>query len=215
MNEDSLRRETLRTARAMMEQGLVRGTWGNVSCRIPGEEGLILITPSGMEYSVLGPDDLVVIDRQGQLAAGKWKPSTESPLHAALYEARSDVGAIVHTHSVYATSFAVAGRPIPAITEEIAQVIGGPVEVAPYAACGTQELAEAAVNYLGRRGAVMLAKHGLVGVGKDLSEALLACVIAEKTAEIAVMARILGGYNELTPKEVLSLRDTYLNKYGQ
>ncbi|NLB17338.1 MAG: class II aldolase/adducin family protein, partial [Syntrophomonadaceae bacterium] len=120
MKDGSLYQEAIRTARIMMEQGLVKGTWGNVSCRIPGEEGLFLITPSGMDYSTLGPEDLVVIDRQGQPVAGKWKPSTESPLHATLYESRSDVGAIVHTHSVYATSFAVAGRRIPAITEEIA-----------------------------------------------------------------------------------------------
>ncbi len=125
------------------------------------------------------------------------------------------MGAIVHTHSVYATAFAVAGSPIPAITEEIAQVIGGSVDHAPYAACGTAELGKLAVKWLGNKQAVLLAKHGLVGVGRDLKEALLSCIITEKTAQIAAIAQMLGGYRELGPYEIRDLRDNYLNKYGQ
>jgi len=198
----------------MLEERLVRGTWGNVSALLENGQAM-LITPSGMDYRTMGPDDLVEMDLKGNQISGRRKPSTEAPLHLAFYNSRSDIGAIVHTHSQFATAFAVAGRPIPLITEEIAQVIGGTVEVAPYAPCGSVNLAQAAVRHLGNRQAVLLAKHGLVGVGRELKEALLSCIIAEKTAEIAVMAQILGGYGELGPYEVRELRDNYLTKYGQ
>ena len=188
------------------------GHLGNVSARLPDRPGM-LITPSGIDYKTMTLEDIVVV--VGTEVYGRWKPSTECPLHQAIYDNRSDVGAIVHTHSPYATAFAVAERPIPAITEEIAQVIGGSIDHAPYAACGTTKLAEEAVKHLGSKQAVLLAKHGLVGVGRDLKEALLACIITEKTAQIAVFAQVLGGYWEFGPYEIRDLRDNYLNKYGQ
>ena len=212
MSYEQLGQKVVATAQRMHSEGLVRGTWGNVSARLPDRPGM-LITPSGMDYQTMTPDDLVVIE--GTTVSGRWKPSTESPLHMAIYEKRSDVGAIVHTHSLFATAFAVAGRPIPAITEEIAQVIGGSVDHAPYAACGSSELANLAVRHLGNKQAILLAKHGLVGVGRDLKEALLVCIIAEKTAQIATIAQALGGYWEFGPYEIMDLRDNYLNKYGQ
>lgn len=214
MSYDELRQEVVVTAQRMLEEGLVRGTWGNVSARQPGSSSM-LITPSGMDYKTMTSEDLVVVDGQGNLLEGRWKPSTESPLHLAIYHHRPDVGAIVHTHSPFATAFAVAGRSIPVITEEIAQVIGGPIETAPYAICGSPDLAMVAVRHLGQRQAVLLAKHGLVGVGRDLKEALLSGIIAEKTAQITTMAQILGGYSELGPYEIRELRDNYSNKYGQ
>jgi len=212
MSYDQLRQEVVNAAQEMLTQGLVRGTWGNVSVRLPDRPGM-LITPSGMDYKAMTPGDIVLIE--GNTVAGRWKPSTETPLHQAIYDKRSDVRAVVHTHSPYATAFAVAGRPIPPITEEIAQVIGGSVEQAPYAPCGSSALANGAVKYLGSKQAVLLAKHGLVGVGRDLKEALLSCIIAEKAAQIAIFAQVLGGYVELGPSEVKVLRDNYLNNYGQ
>jgi len=159
------------------------------------------------------PDDIVLVD--GDTITGRWKPSTELLLHQAIYEKRPDVGAIVHTHSIFATAFAVAERPIPAVTEEMAQVIGGSVEPAPYAPCGSSALAELAARHLNRKQAVLLAKHGLVGVGRDLKEALLSCIIVEKTAQIAAVANMLGGCSELSPDEIRELRENYLYKYGQ
>ncbi len=214
MKFESQRRQVAAAAREMLEQDLVAGTWGNISVYLADEQ-VVIITPSGMDYRTMSYEDIVVVDRNGVKLEGKWKPSTESPLHAAIYQARSDIRAIVHTHSVCATAFAAAHRPIPAITEEIAQMIGGAVEVAPYAACGTSDLARGAVLHLGEKFAVLLANHGLVAVGKDLRDAMLAGVIVEKTARIAVMADILGGYQELGDSEISSLRQTFLHKYGQ
>ncbi len=214
MSYDQLRSEVVETARQMLQEGLVRGTWGNVSARLPGASRM-LITPSGRDYQTMNPDDLVVVDGQGNRVEGRWKPSTESPLHLAIYQHRPELGAIVHTHSPFATAFAVAGRFIPVITEEMAQVVGGPVKNAPYATCGSDELAVAVVKHLGSRQAVLLANHGLVGVGRDLKEALLSCIIAEKTAHIATIAKMLGGYSELDPDEVKGLRDNYINHYAR
>ncbi|MGI6513352.1 MAG: class II aldolase/adducin family protein [Syntrophomonadales bacterium] len=207
-----LRQEVVKTAREMLIQGLVIGTWGNVSARLPDRPG-ILITPSGMDYLALTPDDLVLVE--GDSVSGRLKPSTELLLHQAIYEKRPDVGAVVHTHSLYATAFAAAERPIPAITEEMAQVIGGSVDTAPYAPCGSSALAELAARYLSRKQAVLLARHGLVGVGQDLKEAMLSCIIVEKTAQIAAIAHMIGGCSEFSPDEIKELRENYVYKYGQ
>lgn len=198
----------------MASSGLVAGTWGNVSCRIAGRPWMA-VTPSGMDYPQLKVTDIVLMDFDGQTVEGDRRPSTESTLHAAIYRARPEVGAVVHTHSQYATAFAVARQPIPAVTEELAQVVGGAVQVARYETCGTSELADAAVEALGSSDAVLLANHGVVGTGKNLEEAYRNCIIVEKTAQIAVLARSLGGYTELDAQQVEEMRRIFLTKYGQ
>lgn len=207
------RKEVVNTAQEMYRQGLVVGTWGNVSVRLPGSEGMV-ITPSGMEYSRLDPEDMVVVDREGNIIQGQWKPSVEVPLHLFIYEARPDVEAVVHVHSTVASAFAVAGMSIPAVLEETAQIIGGPVEVAVYGPCGSRRLARQAVQALGERNAVLLANHGLVGVGSTAGGALKACLIAEKTAQVVVYARMLGNVNYLSSEEIIGLREAF-KKYGQ
>jgi len=208
------RQQIIRTGKEIYRQRLVAGTWGNVSCRLQPDHH-ILITPSGMPYETLQDQDLVVMDLEGTILAGERKPSSESPLHLQVYRERPDVGAIVHVHSPWASAYAVAHQPIPVLLEESAQVLGGAVPVARYAHAGTQELAEAACEALGRESkAVLLANHGLVGLGKDLDEALLVCVIAEKTARIGLTARLLGNVNSLSPEDVQYLHQSFSN-YGQ
>ncbi|MCR4400558.1 MAG: class II aldolase/adducin family protein [Syntrophomonadaceae bacterium] len=200
--------EVVATAKAMFAQGLVVGTWGNVSQRLPGAEGLV-ITPSGMAYERLTPGDMVVVDMEGRVRWGRWRPSSELPLHLAVYAARGDVNAVVHVHSVAASAFAVARLPVPPVLEEAAEVLGGAVEVADYALCGTRRLAEAAVRALGERNAVLLANHGLVGVGADAAAALRACVVAEKTAQVVLYARMLGTVHALATEDVERLHQGY------
>lgn len=214
MGHQNLRKKIIEVALKMAEEGLVLGTWGNVSCRVPGEPFMI-ITPSGIEYSKMDPEDLVIADWDGNLTEGRWKPSTESLLHAEIYKNRPDVGAVVHTHSAYATAFAVARKAIPVITEEMAQVIGGPVEVADYKTCGTYELATAAVTSLGKRSAVLLANHGIVGVGKDVNESFRVCIMVEKAARVAILAQAIGGYATLEQSEVDNMRAKFVSEYGQ
>lgn len=207
------RREVLKTAQEISAAKMVIGTWGNVSIKIENQP-LMLITPSGMNYETMSIEDIVLVDEQGNVVEGLWKPSVECPLHAEIYRNRPDVGAIVHVHSTYATVFAVARQSIPVILEETAQVIGHEIHTAPYAICGSGELAAHAVQTLGAGRAVLLANHGLIGVGESAGDALKVCYIAEKTARVALLANILGPVNSLSPEETSLLNISFRN-YGQ
>ncbi|MBT9142578.1 MAG: L-fuculose phosphate aldolase [Dehalococcoidia bacterium] len=206
------RKEIIETTQLMCRDKLVLGTWGNVSVR--EGENRMLITPSGMDYSLLTPEDLVSISLDGQIIEGFWQPSSEWRLHAAIFAGRPDVEAIVHTHSVYATAFAVARLSIPPVVEEMVQVVGGGVDVADYALPGSEQLAKNAVNALGAKSAVVLASHGLVGVSASLTEALKVCQIVEKTAQAVLFARQLGSVYSLSENDILMMRSFYQTSYG-
>ena len=214
MNLETYQQEVIDTARSMQSCGLVTASWGNVSIR-PGPEEVLVITPSGMDYSSLRPSDMVALDFCGEVLQGERKPSSEYRLHCEIYRRRPDLSAIVHTHSVFASSFAAARTRIPVITEELAQVNGGPVEVAEYFLPGTQQLAESCTRALGQRSAVLLASHGLVGAAASLEEALKVCQVVEKTAQVALHAMALGPVREIGSEEVSSIREFYLKAYGQ
>ena len=203
----------INVAREMCRDALVLGTWGNVSVR--AGEGEMWITPTGLPYESMATEDLVRQDFAGAVLAGKRKPSSEWRLHAALYQARPDCGAVVHTHSVYATAFAVARQPVLPVVEDLAQVAGGAVEVAEYALPGTAELAGNAVVALADKSAVLLASHGLVGVAGDLPSALQVCRVVEKAAQVLLLARQLGPVQPLTIGDIKSMRRFYLESYGQ
>ncbi|MBE3587206.1 MAG: class II aldolase/adducin family protein [Thermoanaerobacteraceae bacterium] len=198
----------------MGTSGLVTGTWGNISARVP-RENLVVISPSGIPYATLQPRDMVVLDMDGRVVEGERKPSTEYRLHLGIYNARPDVQAIMHTHSVFASALAVARKPIPPILEDLAQTVGNGVAVARYARAGTEELARAAVEALENRGAVLLANHGVVGVGRNLEEAFMVCQVVEKSAKVYVWADLVGQPAVLPLEEVEALRDCYLNSYSQ
>lgn len=209
-----LQDKILSIGREMSRAGLVAGTWGNISAWDDELEGF-WITPSGMEYMTMKTGDLVLLDAEGKVRHGERKPSSEYILHKVIYQNRTDVKAIVHTHSAYATAHAAARVPLPALVEDIAQVAGSPICVAVYHTPGSRELAAAAVSALGDRNAVLLANHGLVGVGADLDEALKVCNVVEKGAQIHVMSKLLGGPVFLDDKDVRQMRTNYLNYYGQ
>ncbi len=210
---DGTAEEIVEACRVMISTGLVVGTWGNVSRRCPPEG--FQITPSGIPYPKLQPGDLVTVDLQTGSCSGRMRPSTETLLHTAIYRARPDVGAIVHTHSPYAAVFAVNRTELPPLLEEMAQLVGGGVRVAPYAAPGSADLAEGAVNALQDRAAVFLANHGLVGVGCALRDALTVCQVVEKSAQVFLWAKLSGSPHLLDEQEVQELRRGFLQNYGQ
>ncbi len=187
MNFFEERKSICNTATRMLAQGLVVGTWGNISLRLNNSN--ILITPSALNYEKMEASDLMLIDLEGKVIEGKHRPSSEMPLHLAIYKARKDVCAIVHTHSTYATALAVARVPLPPIVEDLMQAVGGGVEVAPYAHPGSNELAVNCTESLNDKNAVLLANHGVVGVGKSLEEAYNVCQVVEKAAHIFLLAR--------------------------
>jgi L-fuculose-phosphate aldolase len=168
-----------------------------------------------MDYSLLEPQDLILLDATGKVVEGSYRPSVETPMHLRIYRQRSDVNAVVHVHSPYAVAYAVARRSIPVILEETAQVVGHEIAVAAYAHCGTQALADNVMQALGSdKKAVLLANHGLVAVGKDMAEALKVCYIVEKTAMIALHASTLGTVQALSDKDIAILNQSFKN-YGQ
>jgi L-fuculose-phosphate aldolase len=211
---ETTRKTIVEIGRKMVQLGLVAGTWGNVSARIP-DTSYVAITPSGMDYMETTPDNIVIVDSAGNTINGHNKPSSELKLHLAVYKNRPDVHAIVHTHSIYASACAVANKAIPPMIEDLVQIVGGGVDVAPYALPGTQEVADNALQALGNKFAVLLESHGIVGVGEDLQSAFTVCQLVEKSAQIFINAQILGGARILSDEDVHGMHKFFKEKYGQ
>ena len=208
-----IKQAVIDTGRQMIERGLVAGTWGNISFR-GDRDNRVVITPSGRPYPELQTTDLVVVDLAGNILEGV-RPSSELPLHLAIYQAHNEIQAVVHTHSIYATACAVAGETIPPSLEEMVQVVGGGVAVAQYALPGTAELAQNAVRALGDKTAVLLANHGAVACGPSLTEALLVAELVEKAAQIHAIAGQLGGARRLSEEDIHRMRRFYVENYCQ
>lgn len=209
-----LRRKVVETGRKMIESGLVAGTWGNVSTR-DAKTGYIALTPSGMDYLQLEAEDIVIIDSEGNTVDGGRKPSSEIRLHVEMYRSRPDIMAIVHTHSVYGSTCACAGKAIPPLVEDLVQIVGGSVDVAPYALPGTDEVAANAVKALAGKFAVLLENHGAVGVGNNLDDALTVCQLLEKSAQIYLFSQLIGGAKILPEHDVKIMHQFYKEQYGQ
>ena len=198
----------------MLGSNLVIGTWGNLSARV-ADSGYVAITPSGIPYDEITQEDIVIIDLEGNVVDGKRKPSTEVPLHLAVYKGRPEARAVVHTHSTWATILACAHRGIPPVVEELVQIVGGGVKVASYALPGTPELGRYALEAAEGRNAVLLANHGVVGFASSLAEALKICLIVEKAAQMTVLGGLVGGLKSLSQEDIDFMRSYYLNQYGQ
>lgn len=211
---ERIKAEILAVGCTMVDKGLVAGTWGNISARIPGTQ-FIAVTPSGKGYRELTVADVVVVDEMGMVIEGRLKPSSELPLHIEIYQSRSDVQAIVHTHSVFASACAVAHKSIPPIIEDLVQLVGGGVDVATYALPGTKELAQHVVAALGSKNAVLMANHGVVGCGQSLTEAMMACELVEKAAQILIYANQIGGAQVLSNEDVGVMHEFYVQYYRQ
>lgn len=214
MDFEKYKKNVVEAAGQIAKSGLVKGTWGNVSCRIENMEAMA-ITPSGVDYFTMKYQDVVVINFKGEILSSNLKPSIETNLHLEIYKDRPDVNAIVHTHSDYCTAFAIARTPIPAAAEDLIQITGGDVKVAKYALPGTIDLAKNTVTALKNRNAVLMANHGLVCAAKDMKEAVKIAFIVEKSAKASIMAKILGGVVELEEDQKNAMRNFYLNIYGQ
>ena len=198
----------------MIASGLVTGTSGNASARTP--EGDVLITPSGLDYEVLEPEDVVLADPEGRRLEGSLEPSSETPMHTGIYRARRQANAIVHTHARYATTLACLGWEIPPVHYMLTALSSdGRVPLAPYATYGTEELAAYVSEALGEsHNACLLQNHGTITVGKSVEEALSRTVILEEMAEIYYRTRIAGEPILLTPEQVAQVA-TKIADYGQ
>lgn len=199
--------------RKLSAAGLCPGTSGNLSIFSPAS-GLMAISPSGMDYDKIQPEDVVVADLNGRVADGNRKPSSEWTLHAVFYQNKPEARAVVHTHSVYCTTFAILGAPLRAVHYAIGDAATDEVVCAPYRAFGTPELAQAAIAACGGGNAVLLANHGVVVCGADLPGAYSLARNLEYVAELQYRALCVGTPNVLTQSQMAQVLGRF-QSYGQ
>jgi ribulose-5-phosphate 4-epimerase/fuculose-1-phosphate aldolase len=185
--------------------GSLRGTGGNVSMRVEGEEAFV-VTPSTLPYDQLTPEDMCVLDFTKKRIEGKRKPSVESGLHLKVYQCRPDVNAVIHSHQNYASVFAVLNKPIPSLFDEVTLHIGHIVDVISYALSGSPELI---ANIGGKLDngchCYLLQNHGALTLGSNLEEAWLNVELLEKTAKIYLDALSTGVRPTLLPDDTVDL----------
>ena len=182
--------DVMNYAKEAYRRGLMVGTSGNLSACT--DDGKIVITPSGIGYETITKDDIMVIDFDGNIIEGAHKPSSEWRMHAEIYKNMPEIHGVVHTHSPYATAFAVINEPIPVILIEMVMFLRGDVRVAPVASQGTAEVGAGAVIALRGRGACLLQNHGAVSIGRDLREAYIRTEYTEDAAKICHKAKTIG-----------------------
>lgn len=196
----------------LIAAGLTAGTGGNLSV-LNTEDGLVAISPSGFDYYKTMPEDVVLSDLEGRIVEGTRKPSVELPLHLALYRRRADVSAVVHTHSVYATTVACLQWELPAF-HYLVGYAGKKVPLAPYATFGSEVLAQKVADTIEDHNAVLMANHGLICVGPGIAAAFNVAEVIELMARIYCQAKSLGEPVLLSDQEMAHIYRE-LKSYGQ
>ncbi len=210
-NSLALRRKIIETCQKMGEMGINQGTSGNVSVRV---DGGILITPSALPYDSMKPDDIMFVDYEGGREGKKERvPSTEWRFHLDIVNHYSDVAAIVHTHSIYATILAVCHKPIPAVHYMIAAAGGATIRCGDYATFGTEELSKIAIKALKDRTCCLLANHGVIATGASLAKALWLAKEVEVLAQQHVFSSLIGGAKILPAAEIQRVMEKF-HDYG-
>jgi L-ribulose-5-phosphate 4-epimerase len=213
-NLEQLRRQVWKANLDIYRAGLITMHAGNAS-GIDRKRGLVLIKPSGVDYDTMRPADIVVADLDGRKVKGKWKPSVDLPHHLYLYKHCPEIGGVIHTHSNYATSFALLGRPIPVYLTAIADEFGEEIPCAPYVDNLGDHIGETILKHKGRAPAVLLGQHGVFAWGPNPREAVKAAVMLEDVAKTVHLALLLGKPEPLPPEEVKKWWDRYHSTYGQ
>jgi L-ribulose-5-phosphate 4-epimerase len=195
---------------------LVAWTSGNVSARDP-ETGYVVIKPSGVKFPDLTPENMVVVDSKGQLVEGNYKPSSDTASHCYIYRAMPHVNGVVHTHSRYATAFAILGREIPCVTTAMADEFGGAIPCGGFALIGGEEIGAVVVETLkdSNSPACLLQNHGVFSIGKDAEHAVKAAVMTEDNAAIVWTALQIGTPLTIAQSDIEKLFYRYQNVYGQ
>lgn len=199
---------------ALPKAGLVTWTSGNVSGRDP-DSGYVLIKPSGVRYEDMRPEDMVVVDLDGQVIEGRLKPSVDAATHLYVYRHRPDVFGMVHTHSTFATAFAAAGRSIPVYLTAMADEFGGPVPLGDYCQIGGEAIGRELVRSIGSSPAILIKSHGVFTIGPSVEAAVKAAVMVEDVARTVYYASHLGNLEEIPADEVARAHMQYKTGYGQ
>lgn len=200
----------------MLREHFTIETWGNISAR--GEDGLVYITPSGMDYETCAADDIIVMTPEKKVISGSRKPSIETDMHLSIYKARPELGAVIHSHPIFSTVFACMGETIPiGICDEAAQVLGAETKTAKYALPGSPELAASCLEALGTvSNACLLQSHGAVTVGADLKAAFKVLRVLEMTLEVYHRIRAMGAdFLPISEANIKAMQNFVVTEYGQ
>jgi L-ribulose-5-phosphate 4-epimerase len=211
---EQLRREVWAANLEIFHAGLVTMHSGNAS-GIDRKKGRVIIKPSGMDYDKLRPSDLVETDLDGRKLRGKWKPSVDLPHHLYLYRHCPEIGGVIHTHSNYATAFALLGHSIPVYLTAIADEFGAEIPCAPYVDNQGDHIGEAILKHMGKAPAILLGNHGVFAWGPTPRAALKAAVMLEDVAKTCYLALALGKPKPLAPAEIRKWYERYHTTYGQ
>ena len=211
-----LRTEVCALHAELPRNGLVAWTSGNLSARVPGE-ALMVIKASGVSYDDLTSEAIVVCSFDGTLVDGELSPSSDAATHGHIYREMPEVGGVAHTHSPYATAWAIVGEPIPCVMTAMADEFGGEIPVGPFALIGDEEIGRGVVETLTghRSAAVLMRAHGVFTIGGGPRAAIKAAVMCEDAARTVHLARSLGEIQPLDPEDIDALHDRYQNVYGQ
>jgi L-ribulose-5-phosphate 4-epimerase len=206
MKYERIRRIVLDAIEEAVEQGLVHGTSGNIALR-DDEDDVVAITPSGISYRGMKPEDIAIVDLNGKWLDGNYKPSSEVPMHTAVLRARPDVKATVHTHAMFATIMAMDGagelRPITPPQCEFT-----PVGIVPFTMPGSNEVADRVVEALGEKGrAVLIKNHGMFCCGKDMKAAMMAATYTEEMAVTTFYSKLLNVYQPMPEEAVKKMKE--------
>jgi L-ribulose-5-phosphate 4-epimerase len=210
---EQLRTQVWRANMALPGNHLVAWTAGNVSGRDPGS-GLIVIKPSGVLFDELTPENMAIVDLDGNIIEATLGPSTDTASHLSIYKHRPDVNGIVHAHSNYATAFAAVGKSIPVCLTAIADEFGTTIPCAPYVRIGDQEIGETVAREIGKSVAILMKQHGVFTIGTTVQKALKAAVMVEDIAKTVWLAMQVGQIEELPVEEIAANYDRYQNRYG-
>lgn len=205
------KREIVEICRRIYQRGYVAANDGNVSVRL--DNGLFMLTPTGMSKGFLDPEHMVTVDADGKQVAGTCRPSSESLMHLRIYKERSDVNAVVHAHPPTATGFAVVGIPLTKCVLPEVIISVGSIPIAEYKAPGTEDLADCVVRYLKQYDAILLENHGALTVGDTLISAHFKMETIEHFAKIMFVAHQLGNVEILQCEDVQKLIEAR-KKYG-
>lgn len=213
---EELKEELVQLHMELPKNNLVAWTSGNVSARDPVTD-LVAIKPSGIRFEDLTPENMVVVDIDGNMVEGDYKASSDTASHCYIYRNMPDVYGVVHTHSRYATAFAVVGRSIPCHTTAMGDEFGGEIPCGGFALIGGEEIGQRVVETLrdSRSPACILVNHGVFTIGPTAEKAVKAAVMTEDNAAIMHLAYQLGDPLPIAPEDIDRLYDRYQNVYGQ
>jgi len=203
MDEGKLREEICEIGRRMWQRGMASANSGNISARL-GEDR-VLITPTLVSKGFMRPEQILLVDLEGNVLSGEGRPTSETPMHLRLYRERPEIGAVVHAHPPVATGFAVAGKALDRHLVPEAIVFLGEVPVVPFRMPGSPELGEAVVSYLEDHDAVLLENHGVLCLGPDLEQAYHRLETLEFYAMVTLVAHLLGAVREVPPEPLSHL----------